>query len=356
MQNHGGNLTEISRKYGIKKDDIIDFSSNINPLGFPDSVKALFGDKVNEIMCYPDTNSTELKEEIAKWHGIEEKNRMVGNGSTELIYLIARVFNPKRALIPVPAFGEYERSLTCVRCELRYLPLKEKNYFRPDVDEILALLPQIDILYLCNPNNPTGILSEKNEILPLIDEAGKRDVLIVMDEAFMDFADNESVTDEIRRRENLIVIRSLTKFFGIPGLRLGYLIAGSKLVDKISHYKEPWTVNVLAQKAGIACFKDNNFRLRTKRFIDRERKYFLTELSKLEGVKPYASSTNYILTRIVKSGLSSGRLYELMAGQGLLIRDCRSFRGLGNKFIRVAVKKRKNNDLLIKHLKKVLER
>ncbi len=356
MQIHGGNITEVSRKYNIRKNNIIDFSSNINPLGFPESVRALLKRGVNEIISYPDSNSTELKEEMARWLDIDEKNILVGNGSTELIYLIGRVLKPKCALIPVPTFNEYERSLNCIKCALRHLPLKEKKHFRINLNEIDPLLPQIDILYLCNPNNPTGVLLKKSEIVPLIVRAEKRGVLVVVDEAFMDFADNESVTDEIRRRDNLIVIKSLTKFFGIPGLRLGYLIANSKMVDKIGHYKEPWTVNILAQKAGIACFKDGDFRLKTKRFVDKEREYMQKELSKIEGMKPYGSSTNYILVKILKSGLSSGKLYEMMARKGLLLRDCRSFKGLGYKFIRVAVKRRKQNNLLIENLKRIMER
>ena len=127
-------------------------------MGFPANVKVLLRKEVNEIICYPDSNSTELKEEIARRLGIDEKNILVGNGSTELIYLISRVLRPKCALIPVPTFSEYEKSLTSVGCELRYLPLKEREHFRVNIDEIISLLPKVDILYLCNPNNPPGVL------------------------------------------------------------------------------------------------------------------------------------------------------------------------------------------------------
>lgn len=355
MQIHGGNVIEISRKYNIRKSKIIDFSSNINPLGFPEGVQNLIKRGVNEIVSYPDSSSTELKEEIARCLGIREKNILVGNGSTELIYLIARVLKPKRALIPIPTFCEYERSLHAVGCELRYVSLKEKNQFTFDMSDTFSLLPQIDILYVCNPNNPTGVLYRKNETISLIEQAEKKGVLLVFDEAFMDFTDDESVRDEIKKRENLIVIKSLTKFFGIPGLRLGYLVSNPNIVDKISYYKEPWSVNVFAQKAGVACFKDSRFRLKTKNFIDRERTYMLDKLGKLKGLKAYDSTTNYLLIKIVKTGLSSSKLYEMMAGEGFLIRDCCSFQGLGNKFIRVAVKRRKQNNLLIENLKRILE-
>lgn len=355
MQIHGGNIVEVSRRYRLSKHKIIDFSSNINPLGFPEGVQHLLNTAMNEIRSYPDSNSTELKEEMKRWLGIHDKNVLVGNGSTELIYLIARALRPTCALIPVPTFNEYERSLHSVGCQSTYLPLKERQSFRFDMADMVSHLSQIDILYLCNPNNPTGVLYKRNEILSLLDKAEKRGVFVVIDEAFMDFTDNETVTDEAMKRKNLIVIKSLTKFFGIPGLRLGYLIAHSTLIEQLSCFKEPWTVNVFAQKAGVACFRDHAFRIQTKRVIDRERTYMLNELSKLKGLKPYASATNYLLIRIVKPGLSSGRLYDRMARQGFLIRDCSSFRGMGNRFIRVALKKRRHNRLLIAKLKQIVK-
>ena len=356
MQIHGGNVAEICKKYNLKEDTIIDFSTNVNPLGFPKGVQVLLRREGAKIVRYPDTNSTELKKEIATRLDVNEKTILVGNGSTELIYLIPRVFKPLCALIPIPTFIEYEKSLLSLECKLRYIPLKEEENFRVNIDEIIKLLPKMDVVYLCNPNNPTGVLLPKNAVIHLIIKAEKRRTLVIIDEAFMDFADNESVIAEVKRRKNLIVIKSLTKFFGIPGLRLGYLVSNSKIVDKISRHKEPWTVNILAQKAGISCFKDEKFIMRTKRFIDRERKYLLTELNRLQGLKSYNSSTNYLLVKIVRSGLSSGKLYEKMAQQGLLIRDCRSFRGLGDKFVRIAVRGRRENNLLIKKLKEALER
>lgn len=356
MQMHGGNIEEVSRKYNLKEDAIIDFSSNINPLGFPRGVQALLRREGDSILRYPDPNAIELKQALARMLDLDVKNLLVGNGSTELIYLIPRVFKPKCALISPPTFSEYERSLFSIECGLKYLPLKEKEQFRISVDAMRGLLPKVDIIYLCNPNNPTGALLPKSEAIPLIVEAEKKGVLVVVDEAFMDFADDESVVEEVKKRKNLIIIKSLTKFFGIPGLRLGYLVANARTVDKMNHHQEPWAVNILAQKIGTACVKNNTFRLKTKSFVNRERKYLLAELQKIIGLKPYSSSTNYILIKIVKAGLSSGILYEKMAQKGLLIRDCRSFRGLGDKFIRVAVKKRKENNLLVKNLKRLVER
>ena len=356
MQVHGGNIAEISRKYNLKAETIIDFSSNINPLGYPGAVQNILRKEENCIATYPDSDSTELRKEIAKRIDSDLRTILVGNGSTELIYLIPRVIKPKCALISAPTFSEYEKSLLPIQCELRLFSLKEKDNFKVNIDTVTSLLPQIDILYLCNPNNPTGVLLGYSDINALLGEAEKRGVLVVVDESFMDFTDNESVTVEVKKRKNLIVIKSLTKIYGIPGLRLGYLVANSKIVNSLNHHREPWTVNILAQKAGVTCLKDEKFIVKTKRFITREKRYLSGELNKIKGLKPCDSSTNYILIKLLKPGLTSGRVYERMAKQGLLIRDCRSFRGLGSNYIRVAVRKRKENNLLIKRLKSALER
>ena len=356
VQVHGGNTLEISKKYNLKEHTIVDFSSNINPLGFPGGVQTLLRKKGNAITAYPDPDSTKLRKEIAQRTDSDIKNIIVGNGSTELIYLIPRVLQPKCALIPVPTFSEYERSLHLLKRKVRFFPLRAKDDFEVNIDTITSLLPKIDILYLCHPNNPTGMLLPSGELKTLLADAEKRGIVVVVDESFIDFTDGESVIAEVKKRSNLIVLKSLTKFYGIPGLRLGYLVSHSKMVDAMNHYREPWMVNILAQKAGIVCFRDKAFISKTKRFIEREKKYIMGELKEIKGLKPYHSSTNYILIKIVKSGLTSGKIYEMMAQQGLLIRDCRSFRGLGSKYLRVAVRKRTQNNLLIKELKKAVGR
>jgi threonine-phosphate decarboxylase len=355
MQVHGGNIREIAHKYNLEEDRVLDFSSNCNPLGFPPGIRSLFQREAGTLLHYPDTPCTELAKALAHENGVREKNIIVGNGSTELIYLIPRALKPRRALIINPTFGEYERSLSSMGCEIHYIDLKEKNHFRIHPEEIIPLLSRIDILYICNPGNPTGVLTGKDEIAPLIKAAGKRGVVVIVDEAFMEFSDNHSLAHQVRKKKGLIVLRSMTKFFGIPGLRLGYLLAPSAMTAAINLHKEPWSVNTLAQKAGIACLEDEPFRVKTKRFIVRERHYLFSQLAAIQGLKPYSSNTSFILSKITTRGLTSGNLYQALAKQGILIRDCRSFRGLGSKFIRVAVKKRKQNDLLIREIRNIVE-
>lgn len=354
MQLHGGNSAEIAQKYDLDEDRILDFSSNINPLGFPASVTTLLRQDIGTIACYPDTHSTNLRKVLAPRIGVTTRNIIVGNGSTELIYLLPRVFKPRSALILQPTFTEYQASLLSSGCALRFLPLKERYSFRVDLDEMIPLLPEIDILYVCNPNNPTGVLLKKEALKSLIVEAGKRDVVVVVDESFMDFSGADSLAEESVKSDKLIVLNSMTKFYGIPGLRLGYLVAHGKTVERINKHKEPWSVNVLAQRIGSACLKDNAFCARTRQFVSRERHYLYTQLNALEGIKAYDSSANFLLSKIVKNGLTSTEVYNALAREGILIRDCRSFKGMGTKFIRLAVKQRKQNNRLIKALKSIV--
>lgn len=356
MQVHGGNTGEISRRYAIAEGAIIDFSSNSNPLGFPPAVISLLMKGAAALSCYPDTHASELREALARSLSCSCGNIMVGNGSTELIYLIPRVLKPRRALICRPTFSEYERSLHAAGCAVCYLPLREKRGYRIRVEEAVGMLGGADMMFLCNPNNPTGTLTCRDELLPLLAEAEKQGVVVVLDEAFIDFTPRESMASDVGSRENLIVLRSMTKFFGVPGIRLGYLLAPAAVVKQLNRYKEPWTVNGLAQKIGVACIADRHFGEKTNRFVEAERGYLVSRLQAIGGFHPYPSSANYILVKIARKGLSSTVLYEELARRGILIRDCRSFQGMGGRFVRVAVRQRRHNRLLLSALKTVAER
>ena len=176
----------------------------------------------------------------------------------------------------------------------------------------------------------------------------------MLDESFIDFSGDDSLAQEAVKRDKLIVLKSMTKFFGIPGLRLGYLVAHGKTVARINKHKEPWSVNVLAQRVGLACLEDDPFCKRTRQFVSRERSYLFSQLNAIDGLKAYDSSANFLLVKIMKNPLTSTILYSALAQEGILIRDCRSFRGMGTKFIRVAVKKRKQNEVLIEALKRIV--
>ncbi len=343
---HGGNLYEIKRKY---KKEVIDFSANINPLGLPQSVKRTIYKNFDKILHYPDSKASNITPKIAKYWGINKQNILVSNGSTELIYLIMSCFKPKTTLIPAPTFSEYERAAKSIESKIRFLKLKEKNGFRFSAQG----QSKADILFLCNPNNPTGnlLLQEQKTIEKLPNK------LLIIDEAFMDFLPNQKDYSLIWRavkNRKIVVLRTFTKFFALPGLRIGYLIAHKEVINKLKRYQLPWSTNSLAQIAAETILNDEEYINKTYKLIEKERRFLSRQIAKIDGLKPYSSVTNFLLIKIELADMSSKSLKELLIKKGILIRDCSNFRNLNEKYIRVAVRTHKENNKLINVLKEVL--
>jgi threonine-phosphate decarboxylase len=343
---HGGNIYAAERKY---KKKFLDFSANINPLGLSSRVKEAIYKNFNSILHYPDPEAKNITRKIAQYWGIKEENVLVGNGSAELIYLVVSAFKPKVTLIPVPTFSEYERAARCIKSRIYFLRLKEELGFK--LQDIKA--NKADILFLCNPNNPTGNLIftdfQAIERLPV--------KLIVIDEAFMDFLPDEKKHSLIRKAQKdkrIIVLRTLTKFFAFPGLRIGYLAAHRSITDKLREYKIPWSVNSLAQAAGEIALKDRGYFKATRSIIKRERDFLSEQLKEIRGLKVYPSVANFLLIKIKKGGVTSDILAKRLLRQRILVRNCSNFRNLSDGFIRIAVRKRGENQKLIEAIKNIL--
>ncbi len=352
---HGGNIREFTEKYNLSLDEIIDFSANTNPLGVPPSVKKIIVNNLNRISHYPDPECKELKKEISRYIGINYDNIIIGNGSIELIYLIAHSLMPKKVILLIPTFSEYEKALININdeCRLQFLKLKEEENFKPNIKLIEQATEEVDLCFLANPNNPTGTLIPKKELLPLVDKASKKHITIVLDEAFIEFKERESLVKEAAFSNHLFILRSFTKFFGLAGLRVGYGIGSKERIERLNRIKEPWTVNVLAQLVAKEVLRDTEYINKTHQWVNKERKFLFESLLKIKGLKPYPSQTNFILIKIER-GISSTNLCEQLARKGIIVRNCANFRGLNNKFIRVAVKTRYENIKLIKAFKKTL--
>lgn len=351
---HGGNINEISKRYDLRPEDVIDFSASINPMGMSHLAKKGITDHLNTVLHYPEQFADTLASEIAKFHDIPERCVLPGNGSTELIYLIPRVFKPRKALMVIPTFSEYRNALELVGCNTDTFLLSEDNGFNLEVERLIgALEGRCDILYICNPGNPTGALVSKDAILGIVDKASSYGILCIVDEAFIDFTEDESVKKAAIERTNLIVLRSMTKFFGIPGMRVGFAISSKENIDRMMVYKEPWSINSLGSIAAIESLKDTGYMEESRRFVEKERDYLLCTLADIQWLKPFPSVANYILLKIKNSGLDADILVDILAKKGLLIRSCASFEGLGNRFFRVAVRKRVENERLVNGLKQV---
>jgi threonine-phosphate decarboxylase len=343
---HGGNIWEIRQKY---RKEIIDFSANINPLGIPQTVKNALYNNLDKILHYPDSEAKNITKKITKYWGIKEENVLLGNGSIELIYLIVNTFKPRTSLIAIPSFSEYERALKNVKSKIQFLKLKEKENFSLN----LCRFNRTDIFFIGNPNNPTGnlILKDRRKARQI------KSQLIVVDEAFMDFLPNQKEHTLIWKAvkdKKFIVLRTLTKFFALPGLRIGYLIAHKNIINRLKQYQPPWSTNSLAQLAAEIILNDKKYIKKTYRLIEKEKKFLLRQLAKINGLKPYPSEANYLLIKTEKNNITSGVLRKSLIKKGILIRDCNNFRGLNNKYIRVAVRSHKENLKLIEALRKTI--
>lgn len=352
---HGGDVYRNKVKY--------DFSVNINPLGMPKkSIEA--GKRAIELsQQYPDYRGEELCRRLSEKEGCNAENIILGNGAAELIYALCQSERPKKALIPVPAFKEYENAVMASGGEVIKLYSKEENNFEIYAESLISEIHahkegDIDLLFLCNPNNPTGQMLDREEICLIAESCEDRKIRLVVDECFLPFCDCEekaTMKRELERFKHMCVLRAFTKIYAMPGLRLGYLItADSGLKGRISEALQPWNTSIPAQMAGCAALEDEDYIIRTRRLIYEEREYIFNEISALEGVSAYKSNANFILFSI-DSGLS---LYDILLGCGIMIRKCDDFDGLtadsGKQYYRVAVRTHSENEQLVKAMREVL--
>lgn len=343
---HGGNIYEVKREY---KKDVIDFSANINPLGLPAGIKKALCKNFNKILHYPESQPKKLQRKIAQYWGISEENILLGNGSVELIYLIAHTFKPKIAAIPAPSFCEYQRAAKSVGSRIRFLKLKEREGFKFN----LSHLPYADMLFFCNPNNPTGNLIAENS--DFIEKLSYK--LNVVDEAFMDFLPDEKKHTLIRlaqKNKRFIVLRTLTKFFALPGLRIGYLAAHRDIIDKLKCHLPPWNTNCLAQIAAELILSEKEYIKKTRKFMAEEREFFFEQLSQINGLKFYPTAVNFVLIKIKDKDITSSILVKKLIEKGILVRDCSNFRGLSNEFIRIAIRSHNENLKLLAELRELV--
>ncbi len=356
---HGGDIWGFSRKHNIPLEEVLEFSGPINFLGPPpksvDSVKQ----NARLIKFYPDPNPVEFKDKLAEYvgHGVEAENLLLGNGSIELIYIITEIM-PRgfKALIPIPSFSEYEKAALRVGGEPIFLQLPED--FSLETQKIkAAVTDDTKIMCLCNPHSPSGRLYTKEEVLDLVDFCQKKDIILSVDENYIEFAaegDENTVAGLVKEYENLFVIRSVTKFYGLAGLRFGYAIAAGNLVDQLESIRQPWSINGLASTATLAAFSDTEFIRRTKETITKNRTELAKALGDIEGLHVFPSTTNFLLVKIQNSKLTSTMLKELLAKERILIRDCCTFMGMNDSYFRVTIRSAKDNQKLVETIKQVL--
>lgn len=349
---HGGDVYSVSDRLGFKEEDILDFSANVNPLGPSRAAKRAAKKAMSRVGLYPDPEMRALRLAVARYFGVKPEHVVCGNGATALIHMIPRILKPRRVLIPSPTFAEYAAAVIDAGGEVVDFPLNESSGFGMDPVEMAFAMKGVDMAILCNPNNPTGRLVHKSDMLEILNYAREQGVIVVLDEAFMDFTESESLVKEAADFRNIICLRAFTKFFGMPGLRVGCAVAHEDIADLLSAGQEPWPVSTPASHAVIAALSDWRYIKKTRTLIQRERERMLSYLRLLPGVEPFPCAANFILVKITaKSEL--GIAHELRL-KGILVRDCSSFPGLDERYIRIAVRGRRENERLLSALRRIL--
>lgn len=344
---HGGDLLTYETHYD---GELIDFSSNINPLGTPEGLDQVLIDGFKTLESYPDIKYRKLKTSISKYLNCSTDNVLVGNGAVEIINNF--IIPAKRVVVMTPAFSEYEKRAIAHGKEV--VKVNYEDDFSIDIDKFNNAIEEEDLVILGNPNNPTGLRIEKQVLLDIYKIIKDKNAYLLLDEAFYEFAPWDYDSIEIFKEynyENIGIIRAATKFFALPGIRLGYACASNSKVEEISKIELPWSINALADIAGQYIFEDSSYIKRSRDYIEEERRFLLNELAKIKGIKAYNTHTNYILIKL--DNWHEDYLFEFFLEDGIVIRKCSSFKELGNNHIRVAIKDRENNLKLINIFKKL---
>ncbi|MDF2960875.1 MAG: cobalamin biosynthesis protein CobQ [Paenibacillus sp.] len=346
---HGGDLWTAAERFGKSKDDFLDFSSNMNPLGPPAAAEIIMRERWRDIVAYPDPAVRELRGKLAEKYKVPMESVLVGNGAAELIDLAVRVLKPGVTALARPSFSEYAEAVQKADGAIHEIPLRAENDFMlqdTDVEQALALS---DLLFLGSPNNPTGRLLPGSVLERLV--AAEKPV--ILDEAFIDFSPDEDRLTMIRKASesrHLMVIRSMTKFYSIPGLRLGFIVAHPDHIRTMRHQQVQWSVNTMAQLIGAAVLDDYDYGRRTQAWLAEERPWLTNRLREL-GLIVTPSDTNYLLFSLKQLGLKVQELQVEMGRRGILIRDASGFPGLDESYVRVAVKLREQNERLVEELR-----
>ena len=356
---HGSDLEKIEEIYHIKKEDITSFSANVNPLGISPLLRDTLAKHVDAITSYPDREYTQLRKSICAYTGANFENIIVGNGSTELISLFIQTTHPSKALILGPTYSEYEREISLEGGHTLDYPLKEENNFQMDVEDFCSQLnDSLDLLVLCNPNNPTSTAVARKDMRKILDCALQYGISVMVDETYEEFTPEGSKISSIpltNNYNNLIVLRGISKFFAAPGLRLGYAVTGNPdLLKYINTKKNPWTINSLAEIAGCIMFSDKDYINKTKALITGERQRMYDTLSSWKTVKVYPSCTNFLLVRILRDDVTSDMVFDHCIRKGLMIRDCSTFPFLDSSYIRFCVMSPEKNDELLEAFREIL--
>lgn len=355
--NHGANIFELCDIYGVKHDELMDFSSNINPFGSSDKAKKQVIDNIDMVSLYPDPEYKKLKSSISSYCDAKVEHILLGSGATELISEFTKTINPKKALLLAPSYSEYEKELNKIGCATDLYLAKKENDFKINVSSFIEYInsKDYDLVIICNPNNPTGFAFTNSELSEILT---KTNSFIMVDETYIEFTDMKTYacTNLCEKFDKLFVIRGTSKFFSVPGIRLGYgILSNKEIFDKMNSSLDLWNINIFATLMGEVMFLDSEYIDSSYKKISTQRKYLLENLNAIKSIKVYDTASNFILCELKNQTMTARNLYENLIKDKIIIRDCKSFYGLSEYFFRVCILTENENKILLKSLNNILK-
>ena len=345
---HGGDWAGFALAHGCQP---LDFSANISPLGVPRGVQNALREAAGQADRYPDPLYRELRGALSKQEGVPAEWVLCGSGAADLIFRAVLALRPRRALVTAPAFTEYEAALETVGCAVEQYALRPEADFRLQPDILEKITPETDLLFLCEPNNPTGVTTSRPLLLRILERCRETGTRLVVDECFGDFLDEpeaHTLKNALADFPNLLLLKAFTKLYGMAGVRLGYaLCADTELLERMRRAGQPWAVSSLAQAAGLAALKETDYVRQVWALVAEERPWLAEQLERL-GLRVVPGEANYLLFR------SEMPLMEPLGQRGILLRRCGNYEGLDDTWYRIAVRTRAENRRLIAALEEVL--
>ena len=342
MNIHGGDIYKYKPKY--------DFSANINPLGVNEAILTAARDSLGDIASYPDVRCGRLRNSLSSKLHVPGEYLYFGNGAADVLFTMVLASEPKKALLVSPTFAEYEQALQSVNCEIAYYELVSDNGFSVAENYLNALTPDLNMAILCNPNNPVGNTISHELLLQILNRCVELNIILVVDECFNDFLENpeyHTLTSELARCNNFVILRAFTKMYAMAGLRLGYLMSSNvELLAKMNSVSPPWSVSIPAQAAGVVAIDQEEYVAKTRTYIKKEREFLCEALSVLK-IQYFGPEANYIFF------YDPIDWYKELLEEGILIRDCSNYRGLSKGYYRIAIRTRVENEALIKAMRKI---
>lgn len=358
-QFHGSDLETVEKIYGIRREDIRPFGSNVNPIGLSPKMKEALQNNIDVLTDYPDRDYTSLREAIHTYTGVDTSHILPGSGGTELIVTFITTVKPKKTIVVEPTYSEYKRDLKAIKSEVIDYVLTEEQQFQLDPKDLCNQIDEsVDMVILCNPNNPTSTCISISQIQEIVEKCKETSTFVLVDETYVEFVKDVSVVSAmplVKKYNNLIVLRGVSKFFASPGLRLGYACTSNdKLLRYIKKHSNPWSVSSIAAYAGTVMFTDTDYIEATRALISQEQSLVCSALKARKTIQIIPPSANFVLLKLMKQGLTSSMVFEHCIKKGLMIRDCANFTGLGPEYIRFCFLNPEDDDLLVNTLMEIL--